>query len=322
MGARDVERRAFAGPVELRVSGAGQKRTLVGYAALYDAPSQDLGGFVEVIRAGAFDRAIAENQDVMARAEHDTRLLLGKRSSGTLRLTVDSKGLKYEVDVPDTQPGRDTMTLVERGDVSGSSFAFLVAEDGDRWGKTADGRALRELLDLDLVDVAPTANPAYLQTSVSARDLEKAKELMTTSTEEQAAAAASEARELRQKALGRVLARRNAEQREQSYEDRMEAIYAGLVALLGSPWMSEDGWWTIEATFDDRVIVESFHGACELTMYPMVFDADGVPSFGTPVEVEEQYVPVADGDAAARAAVAKAALEVGDEIEALRRRFK
>jgi len=181
---REIERRSIAGALELRAKDG--KKTLVGYAALYDSPSADLGGFTEVIRAGAFDRAIREDQEVLARAEHDTRLLLGRRSNGTCRVTADSKGLRYEVDVPDTQAGRDLMTLVERGDIRGSSFAFSIPnpEKDQRWSKTAAGGPLRELLDLDIHDVAPTADPAYPTTTVSARALEKAKEVSMTKPEE------------------------------------------------------------------------------------------------------------------------------------------
>lgn len=175
---RDVERRAVPAQIELRE--AGGKRTLFGYAALYDSLSDDLGGFLEVIRPGAFDRALAEKQEVLARSEHDTRLLLGRTSSGTLRLSSDSRGLRYEVDLPDTQAGRDMATLVSRGDVKGSSFAFMIpdAENGQRWlVPDGGGLPLRELLDLDLFDVAPTANPAYPETTVSARALEAARAL-------------------------------------------------------------------------------------------------------------------------------------------------
>jgi HK97 family phage prohead protease len=174
---RDIERRAVLSTIELRE--AGGKRTLAGFAALYDSPSSDLGGFVEIIRPGAFSRAVREGQEVLARSEHDTRLLLGRRSNGTLRLFDDPKGLKYEVDVPDTQAGRDMATLVARGDVRGSSFAFTIPDPvgGQRWTVTEDGQALRELLDLDVFDVAPTANPAYPETTVSARALEQARDL-------------------------------------------------------------------------------------------------------------------------------------------------
>ena len=179
---RDIERRSIQFPIEIRE--AGGKKTLSGFAALYDSPSSDLGGFVEVIRPGAFSRAVRENQEVLARSEHDTRLLLGRRSNGTLRIFDDPKGLRYEVEVPDTQAGRDMATLVARGDVRGSSFAFTIPDPvaGQRWTVTEDGQALRELLDLDLFDVAPTANPAYPETTVSARALEQARELTDQAT--------------------------------------------------------------------------------------------------------------------------------------------
>lgn len=280
---REVERRSMAGALELRVSGG--KKTLVGYAALYDSLSENLGGFVEIIRPGAFDRAIKEGQEVIARREHDSRLLLGRRTAGTLRVTSDDKGLRYEVDLADTGPARDTYTDVELGNLRGSSFAFVLpGPDAQRWGTAEDGTPLRELLDLDVIDVAPVATPAYPETTVSARAIEKAKEIEMEKTKLSEDA-------LRQRALGHVLARQ--EKREQSYEDRMNAIYAGLLRILGSPWESEGAWWMVEATFDDRVIVEKFSAARQLVMYPMAFDAAGVPTFGEPVVVEEQYVPKA-----------------------------
>jgi uncharacterized protein len=294
---REVDRRSLAGALELRVSGG--KKTLVGYAALYDSLSENLGGFVEVIRPGAFDRAIKEGQEVIARREHDSRLLLGRRTAGTLRVSSDAKGLRYEVDLADTGPARDTYTDVELGNLRGSSFAFVLpGPDAQRWGTSEDGTPLRELLDLDVIDVAPVATPAYPETTVSARAIEKAKEI-----EMEKAKLSEEA--LRQRALGHILARQ--EKREQSYEDRMNAIYAGLLKILGSPWESEGSWWMVEATFDDRVIVEKFNVSRQLWQYPVAFDADGVPSFGEPVKVEEQYVPVAAAEAARALSTATAA---------------
>lgn len=280
----EIERRSVAIPLEVRAKDG--KKKLIGYAALYDSPSSDLGGFTEIIRPGAFDRAIKENQEVLARAEHDTRLLLGRRSNGTCRVTADAKGLLYEIDVPDTQAGRDLMTLVERGDIRGSSFAFSIPnpETDQRWSRTAEGGPLRELLDLNIHDVAPTADPAYPTTTVSARALERAKEIVMEIPKEKEA-------ELRQRALAHVLALTPVEQRDQSYEDKMSAIYAALRKVLGSPYESDTSWWCLIRTFDDRVIVERYEGKRRLFLYPMTL-ADGVPSFGEPVEVEEQYMPV------------------------------
>ncbi len=81
---------------------------------------------VERIHPGAFD-AIAE-QDVRALQNHDPRLILGRSSAGTLRLTINERGLHYHIDTPDTAAGRDTVVSIRRGDLDGSSFAFLPAE--------------------------------------------------------------------------------------------------------------------------------------------------------------------------------------------------
>lgn len=169
----EIERRTIPAKVELRATKDQAASTLGGYAALFGVRSQDLGGFVEEIDPGAFDKSLAEGDDVLARGEHDSRMLLGKKSSGTLRLSVDGKGLAYEVDLPDTTAGRDFGVLVARGDVTQSSFAFQTVRD--RWEDLEGGTVLRTLLEVKLVDVAPVAMPAYTETSVSARALEAAK---------------------------------------------------------------------------------------------------------------------------------------------------
>jgi HK97 family phage prohead protease len=93
-----------------------------------------------------------------------------------VRLSVDPKGLRYEIDVPNTTAGRDTMEYVKRGDIHESSFAFVTRAKGDLWEKrSSDGLPLRELLDVELVDVAPVIDQAaYPATQVSARTLEEA----------------------------------------------------------------------------------------------------------------------------------------------------
>jgi uncharacterized protein len=152
---------------ELRTAGRGK---LQGYAAVFGALSQDLGGFVETIKPGAFRRSLASKPDVLALLDHDTRLVLGRTTSGTLKLNEDANGLAFEIDVPDTQPGRDLLVSVGRGDIRGASFAFAVRED--RWSQNNTGM-LRELLDVDLIDVTVTANPAYPDTVVDRRTLDR-----------------------------------------------------------------------------------------------------------------------------------------------------
>jgi HK97 family phage prohead protease len=89
-------------------------------------------------------------------------------------LAVDKKGLRYDVDLPDTAAAKDVRTLIKRGDVSGSSFAFRVEDDKWDEGKTDKKSGtrtlpLRTILRAELFDVSPVTYPAYPTTSVSAR---------------------------------------------------------------------------------------------------------------------------------------------------------
>ncbi len=170
---KDMERRSM-GPVELRAASDGKPPQLVGYAAVFNSLSEDLGGFREIILPGAFDRALREGHDVRALVNHNPDKMLGRTSSKTARLAIDEKGLGVEVDVPDTQDGRDTTTLVKRGDLSQMSFSFRTL--ADQW-RTENGEPLRELLDLELFDVSVVAFPAYPATEISARALERAREI-------------------------------------------------------------------------------------------------------------------------------------------------
>jgi len=164
----EIERRTYG--VELRAGDAEAGTTITGYAAVFNSRSEDLG-FREMLMPGAFDRALAEGHDVRALWNHNADLVLGRTKSGTLRLSVDERGLKIENDLPDTQAGRDAMTLIKRGDVDQMSFAFRVITD--EW-RTVDGEQLREIRDLELMDVSPVAYPAYAQTVVSARARQQA----------------------------------------------------------------------------------------------------------------------------------------------------
>lgn len=149
---------------------------LQGYAAIFDVPSQTLRGegdgpyemtFEEVVRPGAFARAIASAQDVRCLWNHGAEDVLGRTASGTLSLVEDATGLRFECRLPDTSLGRDVAELVRRGDVSQCSFAFAVV--ADRWSGNGASGYVRELLDVDLFDVGPVTYPAYLQTSVQVR---------------------------------------------------------------------------------------------------------------------------------------------------------
>lgn len=164
----NLERRYARAEVEFRAKkDKGVVGMMRGYAAKYDTLSQNLGGFVETVARGAFDKSLADGLDVLARYNHDDNMLLGRTASGSVRLWSDEVGLGYEVDLPDTQVGRDLAVLAERGDVYQSSFAFYTVSDS--WGQTEQGFPLRSLQQARLVDVAPVNTPAYLDTEVGLR---------------------------------------------------------------------------------------------------------------------------------------------------------
>lgn len=153
----DIERRGAAGG--LRASG----RTLTGYAAVFGQETR-IGGFTERIKPGAFSKSLASGRDILALLDHRADALLGRTASGTLKLTEDAKGLRFDLELPDTQAGRDLVALAERGDLGGMSFGFI-AEDEAWTGNT------RELRQVDLREVSVIqAFPAYQQTEISLRN--------------------------------------------------------------------------------------------------------------------------------------------------------
>ena len=160
-----VERRAFT--VEWRAEEKDGRPRLVGYAAVFNRESENLGGYVEIIAPGAFDDVL--DDDVRALWNHDPKYVLGRTKVGTLHLEVDEKGLKVEITPPDTQWARDLMESIRRGDVDQMSFAFEVADGGDEWVKK-DGKTVRTIRRIGrLYDVSVVTFPAYPQTEVTLR---------------------------------------------------------------------------------------------------------------------------------------------------------
>lgn len=171
-----VEIRYTTGVVELRAAEDGIIR-LGGYALKFNKLSQNLGGFVERIAPGALTKTLRDGGDVLCRYQHEDNYLLGRTSSGTLRLSVDDEGLLYEVDLPDTSYARDLAALAGRGDVTKSSFAFHLMPGGDEWSLTESGFPLRTLTEFHLVDTAPVVSPAYLDTTSGLRSLAESRHL-------------------------------------------------------------------------------------------------------------------------------------------------
>ena len=177
----NIERRYSTRRVNIEKRADG-KEVIVGYAAVFyrsDDPGtqfQLYTDIVERIMPTAFDAALRENDDVRGLFNHDVSLVLGRRPAETLRLSVDTVGLRYEIDPPDAPNGQNVKEALKRGDVNGSSFAFLIYS-GKRgkvvWveEKLPDGRmiSVREIHDCELIDVGPVTYPAYGSTSAGVR---------------------------------------------------------------------------------------------------------------------------------------------------------
>jgi len=125
-------------------------------------------GPVERMSKTAFNRAIDERHDVRALYNHNPDNLLGRTSAGTLHITTDAKGLRYSIpfDANDADHVR-VKSKLDRGDLTGSSFAFQIT--GDEWSKE-DGKEVRTITDVSLVDVGPVTYPAYEGATASTRD--------------------------------------------------------------------------------------------------------------------------------------------------------
>jgi hypothetical protein len=167
-----TERRRLGDVVEARAAEGGSGRTIVGYAAVFNSTT-DIGFFRERIAPGAFSAAIARD-DVRALVNHSNSRVLGRNKSGTLRLFEDERGLRYEIDAPDTQDARDLLVLMDRGDINQSSFAFVATSE--TWDETGD-KPLRTVNEVRLYDVSVVTYPAYDDTEAAAEPARRSLQL-------------------------------------------------------------------------------------------------------------------------------------------------
>jgi uncharacterized protein len=158
-------------PVTVHERADGAMPLITGYAAVFyrkDDPGTEFElypGVRERIMPSAFTKAIQSN-DVRALFNHDTAIVLGRSAAGTLRLFVDERGLRYEIDPPDTQAARDLVQSIRRGDITGSSFAFLPR--ATTWREDGPTTFL-EREEVELFDVGPVTFPAYAGATTGVR---------------------------------------------------------------------------------------------------------------------------------------------------------
>lgn len=164
--------------IECRAAGDGEK-VISGYGAVfYDGSAQTeyelFDGYFERIDKDAFSEIVGSN-DVMGLFNHDSNFVLG-RTPNTMRLSVDSRGLKYDIDIPKTNLGNDLHISIERGDITGSSFSFrpekIEWSEEIREGRKVEVRTIKKVGYLK--DVGPVTFPAYEATEAQARSSEEA----------------------------------------------------------------------------------------------------------------------------------------------------
>lgn len=168
-----LEQRNTTFPVS--VTEENEKRTVEGYAMLFGVKSDGLD-FEEVIERGALDGVI-EKSDVFALLNHNRDRGILARSvngKGSLTLTVDSKGLKYRFEAPRTMLGDELLENLRRNEINQSSFAFTVADGGEKWERMKSGKWKRTISQFARIyDVSPVYNAAYSKTTVCMRGKEQ-----------------------------------------------------------------------------------------------------------------------------------------------------
>jgi HK97 family phage prohead protease len=152
------------------------KKYLEGYAAVFNNRSKliaDWGAnYYEILERSAFDEVLKDEAlDTVFAVQHNRGDILGRTTSGTLVMSTDDVGLRFKVELPDTQLAHDTYELVKRGDLAENSFAFGLSEgEGYEWSETEEGDALRTISSVSrLVDVSLVTDAAYSNTTIEAR---------------------------------------------------------------------------------------------------------------------------------------------------------
>ena len=166
------ERRVAYTTLEMREAGDGNQ--LVGYAAVFDSPSEPMP-FTEYVKRGAFTKTIKDGADVRLLIDHEG-VPLARTKSGTLTLTEDDRGLRVVADLDPANPdAARVMSAMRRGDLSQMSFAFRTIKDA--W---SDDRSVRELREVQLFDVSVVTFPAYEQTMAELRNAEMSVTMTST----------------------------------------------------------------------------------------------------------------------------------------------
>lgn len=165
---RDTAEQYPGAEVELR---AGKKGPQIAMWIPFNSPSEEMFGFREVIRPGAFTKTVRES-DIVSLWNHDPLWVLGRRSNRTLTIGLSETGAEGVVQLDQNDRMHQHFARrVERRDVTGSSFGFKVVKE--KWGTDPehDEMPLRELLEVRLFDLSPVVFPAYPESDAERRSL-------------------------------------------------------------------------------------------------------------------------------------------------------
>ena len=138
-------------------------RIVNGYAAVFNSRTLLWEGLEEVISPGAFSRALS-GSDIRCLFDHDWSKVLGRTKSGTLRLEEDDRGLKFEVELPNTTVANDLIESMSRGDINQCSFGFIPTDE--TWDYNTDP-VLRTVNEVELFEVSIVSLPAYQDTEAT-----------------------------------------------------------------------------------------------------------------------------------------------------------
>ena len=233
--------------IDLQVSGlhvreaedGNRSRTIEGHAVVFGVRSVNLTPWsstrevYEIMERGCISTDLLNRSDIVLTAFHDNTAILGRwrEGKGTLNLQMDEKGLKCRCTLAETTRADELLSAIERGDISGMSFAFRADEEDSENGvsyeklneRAADGKEvwLRHVKRVTgLYDVTIAGHPAYPQTDVAQREIDKFLDAKIGHTE------TDEERQQREAEEAARAEREAQEQREREERERQEAVAA------------------------------------------------------------------------------------------------
>ena len=162
--------------ITYRAKKDSEKKVIQGYAVVFDSWT-DISSWGEIwkecIRKGAFTQSLKEN-NILALYNHDFNNVLARKDVN-MKLVEDDKGLYFEIELPDTTQGNDLYELIDKGIVNQCSFSGYVRKN--LWSEDNGGNVLREILEIDLIEITITPIPAY---EVTEAEVKRSREIKST----------------------------------------------------------------------------------------------------------------------------------------------